>query len=507
MKRNWAFLLFVALIFSGISVAQQKQNRVQRVSPVKLTLEEAINQALKHNYELKAKEKEVKSKKYEYKAVFGNLFPKITFSMLALKTNNPGWGAFYKVLQKDVSLKTFGRYMDMRDAKVLLQIPNMGFGTFIEGFPVFGGFFGDVLPDFQQGYEIIKSEPDYPWTGNFSIKFEVKQPLYTGGKLLTGLGIRKKDYLATKRELTRSKEKAIYDTSKAFYGALLAKEAIELARQAYKAAERHYRTALQMHQNGLAVFADVLRAKVYMLEARSRITEAKNNYLIAKKGLLLAMGMENLDPRDIDVQGRLICETVKQPVTYYQDYAMKHRSDLIAMRKKVDISKDMIKMQLAAFKPEVGLFYNYETFSNVLGRVDRRTGYHTYGIGLDWVVFNGLQRVYKYKAAKSTYKRYRHGEKGFEEFIKFNVYKAYEQMLIHRKKLMTAKENLNYAKEVLKITENSYRNQLVSIIDLLDTQTMYDKIKFDYAKANHDCQVAVLELKYQSGMLMEGFEQ
>jgi len=69
---------------------------------------------------------------------------------------------------------------------------------------------------------------------------------------------------------------------------------------------------------------------------------------------------------------------------------------------------------------------------------------------------------------------------------------------------MTAKENLNYAEEVLKITENSYRNQLVTIIDLLDTQTMYDKIKFDYAKANHDCQVAVLELEYQSGMLMEG---
>ncbi len=507
MKRKWAVFIVIALMLSNVSIAQQKQSNIQRVSPVKLTLEEAINQALRNNYELRAKEKEVKSKKYEYKAVFGNLFPKITFSILALKTNNPGWGAFYKVLQKDVSLKTFGRYMDMRDAKALLQVPNMGFGTFIEGFPVFGGFFGDILPDFQQGYEIIKSEPDYPWTGNFSIKFEIRQPLYTGGKLLTGLGIRKKDYLATKRELVRSKEKAIYDTSKAFYGALLAKEAIELARQAYKSAERHYRTALQMHQNGLAVFADVLRAKVYMLEARSRITEAKNNYLIAKRGLLLAMGIDNMDPRDIDVQGKLVCETIKQPVTYYQDYAIKHRSDLLAMRKKVAISKDMIKMQLASFKPEVGLFYNYETFSNVLGRVDRRTGYHTYGIGLDWVVFNGLQRVYKYKAAKSTYKRYKHGEKGFEEFIKFNVYKAYEEMLIHRKKLMTAQENLNYAKEVLKITENSYRNQLISIIDLLDTQTMYDKIKFDYAKANHDCQVAVLELKYQSGMLMEGFER
>jgi len=97
MKREWAMLLAAFLLLFIQSFAQE--NKVQRVAPLKLTLEEAINRALKNNYELKAKAKEVKSKRYEYKAVFGNLFPKITFSMLALKTNNPGWGAFYRVLQ------------------------------------------------------------------------------------------------------------------------------------------------------------------------------------------------------------------------------------------------------------------------------------------------------------------------------------------------------------------------------------------------------------------------
>jgi len=44
---------------------------------------------------------------------------------------------------------------------------------------------------------------------------------------------------------------------------------------------------------------------------------------------------------------------------------------------------------------------------------------------------------------------------------------------------------------------------MASMIDLLDTQTMYDKIKFEKAKATYDAQISFIDLKYQSGMLKE----
>ncbi len=513
MRKLGAILLSCSLIPIIQATASPEQDyappdrspsKIHVVKSVKLTLNEAINKALENSYELRAKKRLLKVKMYERNAAYGYLFPEIKLSAMYMSTNNPGWGAFMKVQQKDTSMKIFGKYMDLRDAKVNLQLPNLFFGTAIEKIPIFGDFLGDIIPDFQQGYEIIKAAPTYPRTNDFVPKVELQQPLYAGGKILTGIRIRTKAYKAVKDEVHRQEEKVIYDVSKAYYGALLAKNAIKLAYQAFKSAEKHYKTAVQMHENGLVVFADVLRAKVFMQDVKSKITEAENNYLIAKRGLLLAMGVDDTDPRDIDIIGELICEPVKQRVDYFQDYAMLHRADLLAMRKKVSIAKDMIKMKMANFKPEVGLFYNYETHSVDFGKIDRNTGYSTYGIAANWTIFKGFQNVNNYKAAKEAYKQYRTGQKGFEEFIKFSVYKAYEQMLIQRQKVKTAQENMNYAKEVLKITENSYKNQLASMIDLIDTQTMYDKIKFDFLHANYNCQLAVLELKYQSGMLMEG---
>ncbi len=515
MKKVGAVLLSFAMAYFALASPErighqtyaknsiQSPQVVKRVSTLKLSLQEAIDKALEQNYELKAKVREMKVKKYDYKAAKGNLLPKITFTVMSISTNNPGWGAFYDVLHKNTSMTDFGKYMDLRDAKMVLHLPNMGLGTWIEDLP-FGNFLDDVIPDFQKGVELIDDKPTYPWAYDFSTKIQIEQPLYAGGKILTGIKMAKKDYKASLKDVARQKEKVIYDVSKAYYGAMLAKGAIRLAHQAYKSAEKHYKTALQMYENGLVVFADVLRAKVFLLDVKSKITEAENNYLIAKRGLLLAMGVDNMSPNDIDVSGNLVCDTVNQDVQYFQDYAMQNRADLLSMRIRVTIAKDMIKFTKGDFKPTLGMFYNYETHDNKFGRVRGETGYHNIGFMFNWTLFKGFQTVNKYKGAKEKFKQYSTGQKGYEEFIKFSVYKAYEEMKIQKDKVKTAEQNVKYAEEVLKITENSYQNQLVSMIDLIDTQTMYDKVKFDLLHANYNCQLAVLELKYQSGMLLEG---
>jgi len=122
-------------------------------------------------------------------------------------------------------------------------------------------------------------------------------------------------------------------------------------------------------------------------------------------------------------------------------------------------------------------------------------------VALNWKVFDGFQSINKYKSAKEIYRQYLHQKKGFEEYIKFSVYKAYAELQTAKEKLTTAKQNLKWAEEVLKITEKRYKNQMASMIDLLDTQTMYDKISFDLAKAVYEAQIALLELQFQSGAL------
>lgn len=438
-----------------------------------ITLQEAIQSGLQNNYEVKATEKLLKSKEYSYQSAKGYMYPTLNFSETFIRTNEPGYAMWNTMSQKKLDFMTSSKFVDMT---------------------ALNGMFGPM------GIQFAK--PSYPEVNSWRTKLELQIPIYTGGKITSGIKMAEKDYQATKNEYIRVKEKAIYDISKAYYGALLAKEAINLANQAYKDAEKHYKTAQSMVKNGLAIPADELRAKVYLSDMAAKIKEAENNYLVAKRGLLLAMGFENEDPQNIDVIGHLQCEIIEKPVEEYQNYALSQRSDLLSIKEKIKMAEKFVDFNKSDLLPTVGAFASYELNDGkwALGNEGK---WWMAGVALNWKIFDGFQSFNKYKSAKELYNQYKQQEKGFEEFIKFSVYKAYKDNQTQQEKLKTAIDNLKYAEEILKVTETRYKNQLASMIDLLDTQTMYDKIKFEKSQAEYNCQLSVLELKYQSGLLIE----
>ncbi|NPA53913.1 MAG: TolC family protein [Aquificae bacterium] len=434
-----------------------------------LTLKEAIDIALKNSYQLKAAKKLLKSKEFEYKATKGLKWPTIKFNEMFMRTNVAGWAMMNELNQHRLTMMSSAKYVDMTSMNAMF------------GMPMF-------------------NSPSFPEWNNWQTKLDLQFPLYTAGKISTGIKMRKKEYEATKKDVKRTQQKVIYDVSKAYYGALLAKEAIKLANQAYKTVEKHYKTAKAMYENGLAIYADVLRAKVYLMDVKSKITEAKNHYLIAKKGLLLAMGVDDKNPADIEIVGDLTFKDTEKDVDYWEYYAITHRPDFIALKERVENAKRMVKFVKADMYPMVGVFASYQMDDKKIPLGSDGTGW-TAGIALTWKIFDGFQTVNKYKAAKETYKYYSHQKKGFKEFIKFSVYQAYANLQTAKEKLKTAEQNVVWAEEVLKITETRYKNQMASMIDLLDTQTMHDKIKFEKAKATYDANIALLELLFQAGAL------
>ncbi len=428
----------------------------------KITLQDAVKTALEHSYELKASKKQLEAKKYEYYATKGMRYPTLKFGEIFMRTNVPGWGMMNVLNQGKLNMLNSSWFVDMTSF----------------GFP----------------------PTRYPEINNFQTKLEVMLPIYTGGKLSTGIEMRKKDYEATKKDVLRTEQKVIYDVSKAYYGALLAKRAIKLAKQAIKSAEKHYKTAETMYKSGLAIKADVLRAKVYLEQAKAKLKEAESQYLTAKKGLLLAMGIDNVKPEEIEIVGELEFKDTDKNVEYWQNIALERRPDLKAIQERVQIAKKMEDFTKADFKPTIGAFASYE-WDDREKPFSGDGSWWTAGVALNWTIFDGFQTLNKYRAAKETYRKYKHQEKGFQEFIKFKVYEAYQKLQTAKAQLETAQKNEKWAKEVLEITEKRYKNQLATMIDLLDTQTLYDKTEFDLAKAIYDAKISLLELKYQAGVL------
>jgi len=434
----------------------------------RITLQEAVEKALSNSYELKASKKQLDVKRYEYLATKGMKYPTLKFGETFMRTNVPGWGMMNLLNQERLTIQNSAWFVDM----TAFNSPMMRFPS-----------------------------PSYPEVNNFQTKFEVSVPLYTGGKIETGIDMRKRDYEATKKDVKRTEQKVIYDVSKAYYGALLAKRAIKLAKQAIKSAKRHYRTAKLMYKTGLTIKADVLRAKVYLEDAKAKLKEAESQYLTAKKGLLLAMGIDDVKPEDIEIVGELNFVDTNKGIDYWQNVAIESRPDLRAIKDRVEIAKKMEEFTKADLKPTVGAFASYEWDNKDFPVLGDGGSWWTAGIALNWKLFDGYQTLNKQRAARENYKKYKHQEKGFEEFIKFKVYEAYQRLQSAKAKLKTAKKNRRWAREVLKVTETRYKNQLATMIDLIDTQTLYDKTGFDLARAIYEAKTSLLDLKYEAGVL------
>jgi len=434
----------------------------------RISLQEAVERALYNNYELKASKKQLEAKKYEYLATKGMKYPTLKFGEIFMRTNVPGWAMMNLLNQERLTIQNSAWFVDMT-----------AFNSPMFTFP----------------------SPSYPEVNNFQTKFEVNLPLYTGGKIETGIEMRKKDYEATKKDVKRTEQKVIYDVSRAYYGALLAKRAISLAKQAIKSAKKHYRTAKLMYETGLTIKADVLRARVYLEEARAKLKEAQSQYLTAKKGLLLAMGVDDVKPEDIEIVGELDFEDTPRGIDYWQSVALENRPDLKAIQERVEIAKKMEEFTKADLKPTVGAFASYEWDDKDFPVLGDGGSWWTAGVALNWKLFDGYQTLNKQKAAREMYKKYRHQEKGFEEYIKFKVYEAYQKLQSAKAKVRTAQKNRRWAREVLKVTETRYKNQLATMIDLIDTQTLYDKTGFDLARAIYEAKMSLLNLKYEAGVL------
>jgi outer membrane protein TolC len=212
------------------------------------------------------------------------------------------------------------------------------------------------------------------------------------------------------------------------------------------------------------------------------------------------MGIDDVKPEDIEIVGELEFKEKTKSVEYWQNVAVESRPDLMAIKDRVRIAKKMEDFIKADKKPTVGAFASYEWDDREIP-FSGDGQWWTAGLAVQWKLYDGNQTLNKYRAAREMYRKYKHQEKGFEEFIKFKVYEAYQKLQTAKAQLETAKKNVRWAREVLKITEIRYKNQLATMIDLLDTQTLYDKTKFDLAKAIYDAKMALLELKYQAGVL------
>ncbi|MGM0533091.1 MAG: TolC family protein [Campylobacterota bacterium] len=357
------FLTFFLALFAFGAAAQENA----------LKLDQALNIVKKNNTEIALARHEARIAEYKTKLAASKQYGRLDLSTSAVRSNDAG--------------NVFGFKLASREA----DFGDFGFEDFLNHKP-------DPMDS-----SVLTVEPDdlnYPGPRNhFETKIAYSVPLYTGGKLNSYEKIARSLQRLSRLEGEKIVRQKLYETKKSFYDISL----LHSYRSDLDTLENNldtlYDTVAQMHKEGYAKEVDVFEVEAKKARITELIEQAAADEMLAYDYLSFLLDR----PVSRIAYKKAPLAVPKADTQQYIDNDI----DTKMVQTGLQVAKQQLKAQNAAFLPQVKAFAQYgssdNTFLNDFGAKDS----YTVGARLEWNLFNGggdsaRMQVAKIKRAKQA---------------------------------------------------------------------------------------------------------
>ncbi|MEK7308354.1 MAG: TolC family protein, partial [Nitrospirota bacterium] len=276
-----------------------------------------------------------------------------------------------------------------------------------------------------------------------------------------------------------------FDAKRLYYGLLLAYETERIAQDALNQAIQHYEIVKQMYKYGTSSKFDMLQSGVQVSLLEPDVVKAQNEIESLKADLNKLLG------RKID----LVLETDEKLVYNFigikeNEFLKTAYLDRPEMRLKslgIDIDKWEIQMAKSGYRPSVDLLAGYSYRSNNLNNlINEKHRNWNAGIAVNIPIFEGFSTRAKVDAAKARYVQAKIDKDNLVDTIAVEVRKACLDLKKSASIIQSQKDNLDEAKEALRISEVSYANGVAINLDVLDSQVSLAQIQKNLAAGIYD---------------------
>ena len=445
---------------------------------VALTLDDALAIALSENPTVEALRHEEMAARRERQATVGLRMPKINVT-----------GA-YAYLGKDIGLD----FNNLKDG-----VNNTVTGLITGG--VQGGLIPPQLVPTLQGLLSPMMGADWQLTlQNRSLGFvggEVTMPIWLGGKINTASRAARINENSVAESGRQTRNALVSELVERYYGLALAKQVAEVRRQVVAGVGKHLEDAKALMDNGMLARSEYLYVEYKMAEAERELANAELQVSTVSDALNNTLGKSSGEY--LPVSDMFVVEHI-EAAEYYRNLAADRNPLLNQVELKRDLANENVRLQRSEFFPQVvamggASFYTYQV-TDILPR-------WAVGVGVSFKIFDGLNREYKYSAAKQTLQRVDALKSKAENDISVLVEKLYNQMLNYRNQLRSIDASINFAEEYLKAKESGFLEGMTSSSELIDAELNLAKARTERMQAAYNFDIALAQLLETAGISEE----
>ena len=460
MKKVTLVMLALAAV---MQLPAQEQGRT-------LSLEEALEMTLSDNPAIRAAEFNRRAAQQERRAAIGLRMPQI------------GITGSYAYLGKDIEI-------DLNNMKAPVQ--NLA-GQILQS----GMIPSDYIPSISQ---MLSGAMAASWAlplQDRSLGFvggDVTVPLWMGGKINAANRAARINEQTARSQGIQQRNALVSELVERYYGLALARQVVVVRQQVVDGVRKHLEDAAALEAQGMISRSEKLYVEFKMSEAERDLQNAQSQVETIAAALNSTIGQtDDYQP----VTAMFILERI-EPLDHFRTLAAERNPLLDQVDQKRRLAYEGVRAQRSSFLPQVvamgGMsFYDYQV-SKVLPR-------WAVGVGVNFKLFDGLNREYKYSAAKQTVRRVEALQDKAGNDISVLVEKLYNQMENYRTQMASIEASLAFAEEYLKTKNAAFLEGMSSSTDLIDAELNLAKVKTERIEAAYRYDVSLAQLLEAAGV-------
>lgn len=468
--------VFIAFASCGFAFAQESDSN--KNEKLILTVDDAVNYALKNNQSLKSAAIDLEIKKRANSNSWNTFLPSASLSGTLARSNDidtikssiessAAFPIFLGAAKNGKDLKTSAAYASNIDSSKLID-------------------------------DMYGSEETALWHPVGSLSFSWA----FNAAMLKSISATKKQYEAGLISWEQSVRETEVNIKKMFYGILLAQENLKIQKESMRNAEARWHQAEINYRNGTVPRLSVLNSQVTYENMKPTILSAENSLKQTKETFGFLLGLPY--GTKIDLTGTIETSYVDVNADELFKKYVEQNNEIKSLKKNIELIKTGIDATyLSTFTPSLAVSFGLQpTVSNITKNWFDKDNYSEGGNLTITLAYSNLfdmlpwsSNMQKLKDSKQQLAQAEIGLEQLYQNAEIEVHKLCDNLTVSRANIEAMRNNVTLAQEAYDSTLNAYNNGTQELLAVRDSESSLNQARLGLMNENYNYISAVLDLE------------
>ena len=341
------------------------------------------------------------------------------------------------------------------------------------------------------------------YVNNYSVNLTASEVIFSGFRLKYAKESTDLLNQASKFDFEKDKQEIIFTLISSYFTIYKLEISSQIITDQLKQINERVRETQLALDNGLATQNDLLRWQLQVSNLELTQLDIQNNFQIANFNLNLMLGLNENNKINVDTN-EINKTQITNSLQSFLDLAAKNRSDLNSAQSRSLASFNNYKIAKNSYLPRIsvqGELLDARPNGRYIPPVDQFNSTWAAGISFNWDLMNLYSNKHFVDEFQSIYSQSKDGVAILSDAIKSEVNQNYLSFLSALRKVEVMQKAVNQSEENLRLTDSRHKNSLITLSELLESNTTFIQAKINMALSKADVQIAYYKLLKSTGKI------